>query len=409
MATIFEIAGNVLLFCLVFGMSATVDVKRMRKQMKNRRAILTGIMLQFFFLPFLGFAVVKALDLNHAMGISLLVVTSSPGGSYSNWWCSLFNADLALSVTMTAVSTMLSVLMLPLNLLLYARFTYDNDVISILDWTSLFVALVIVISAIFIGLVVSAKVHSHKFNKMANQVGNIAGISLVVFSALVSNSGGGEAQLWERPWKFYVGVAAPCVLGLAFSNGVTSLFKLKKPERITVSIECCYQNVGIATSVALTMFEGQDLAEAMGVPLFYGLVEAIAIGIYCVVAWKLGWTKAPADTKFWTMISTSFEVIMAEARELQAIEVCLTEEDELETTSSCESTIFAYFKFDKIFVSAGNSKEGKHVKEPSGYDISQYNIEEDVEDEESWAGLVCGSQMPPNLKQRILGGKWESS
>ena len=46
------------------------------------------------------------------------------GGSYSNLWCSLFNADLALSVAMTTVSTIMSLVMLPLNLLIYINLTY---------------------------------------------------------------------------------------------------------------------------------------------------------------------------------------------------------------------------------------------------------------------------------------------
>jgi hypothetical protein len=81
-----DVTGIVLLFCLVFGMSATVDIGCLYAQLKNRKAIGTGILLQFLVLPFLGFMVVKTLNLNHAMGITLLVVTSSPGGSYSNWY-----------------------------------------------------------------------------------------------------------------------------------------------------------------------------------------------------------------------------------------------------------------------------------------------------------------------------------
>lgn len=53
----------------------------------------------------------------------------------------MFNADLALSVTMTAISTILSVIALPANLLLYATFSYEADVTSDLDWKSLFIAL----------------------------------------------------------------------------------------------------------------------------------------------------------------------------------------------------------------------------------------------------------------------------
>lgn len=83
----------------------------------------------------------------------------------------------------------------------------------------------------------------------------------------------------------------------------------------TVSIECCYQNVGIATSVALTMFEGDELAAALGVPFFYGLVEAVLLGIYCVVAWKIGWTKAPKNISIWTALSTSYEIVVQEQKD----------------------------------------------------------------------------------------------
>ena len=169
MVSFLEILGNTLLFALVFGMSATVDIGCMKAQVRNRNAILLGLFCQFILLPFMGFVVVNLFDLEPSIGITLLVVTSSPGGSYSNWWCSLFNADLALSVTMTAISTILSTLALPANLLLYANVSYHADVTSELDWVSVFVALAIVISAIALGLFCSYKFHSYRFNIIANQ------------------------------------------------------------------------------------------------------------------------------------------------------------------------------------------------------------------------------------------------
>lgn len=60
------------------------------------------------------------------------------------------------------------------------------------------------------------------------------------------------------------------------------------------------------------MFKGDDLAEAMGVPFYYGLVEAFVLGIYCVGAWKCGWTKAPRNISCWKAISTSYEIITVE-------------------------------------------------------------------------------------------------
>lgn len=88
-------------------------------------------------------------------------------------------------------------------------------------------------------------------------------------------------------------------------------------------MECCYQNTGIATSVAAAIFEGDDLAVAIGVPLFYGMCEAFFLAIYCVVCWKLGWTKAPASDNFCTVISTSYEVKEMMEQESESIEVVL--------------------------------------------------------------------------------------
>ena len=167
---ILEVIGACLLFCLVFCMSATVDIGCLMAQIKNRRAIATGLFLQFVILPFLGFLVVRTLGMSNPMGITLLVVTSSPGGSYSNWWCSMFNADLALSVTMTAMSTVLSVVALPVNLMIYTRLSYDDDVVSSLDWTALFTSLAIVLFAIGLGLYTSERLNSHNFNLHANRV-----------------------------------------------------------------------------------------------------------------------------------------------------------------------------------------------------------------------------------------------
>jgi predicted Na+-dependent transporter len=77
--------ANAFLFFLIFGLSATVDFTHFKEQLKNKRAIATGVVLQFLVLPLLGFLVVKILDLDRIYGITLLIITSSPGGAYSNW------------------------------------------------------------------------------------------------------------------------------------------------------------------------------------------------------------------------------------------------------------------------------------------------------------------------------------
>jgi len=202
----------------------------------------------------------------------------------------------------------------------------------------------------------------------------------VVFSFTLSSSGGGDKKIWNRPWFFYVGIALPCVLGLFIANLFTSYLRLKKPERVTVSVECCYQNVGIATSVALTMFDGDDLAEAMGVPLYYGLLEAVILGLYCIAAWKIGWTKAPPNVSFCNMLFNSYEVLLAEKaeEELQSIEIMLVNTDNEVDMNKEDDAFFAYFKLDdKVFTGLEEAVSNaivnlpgtKERKRPSGLNL----------------------------------------
>lgn len=232
----------------------------------------------------------------------------------------MFNAELALSVTMTGLSTMLSVVMLPLNLAIYTTGSYSTEVVKSLDWLALFLSLVVVLGGITLGITLSAWYNSTRFNLLANKLGNIAGLSLVIFSAVVSSSGS-DVNIWSYDWNFYIAVLLPALIGVSIATVLATRFALDKPERVAVAVEACYQNTGIATSVAASMFTGDDLAMAVSVPLLYGLFEAVILAFYCMACWKIGWTKAPSNENICTVIFTSYEVEQARMTSPNAIEV----------------------------------------------------------------------------------------
>jgi len=211
---------------------------------------------------------------------------------------------------MTTVSTLTSLIALPINLTIYATNAYSSDIMKSLDWASLYISLFVVIGAALSGIIISARIESIAFQKIGHLIGNLAGMGLVFFSLWVLYSSQDElgGNIWARDWKFYVGVASPFVLGLLLATSIACYLQFKKPERITFSVECCYQNVGIATFLAMTMFQGDSLKGAIGVPLFYGVLQAALMGIYCIMMWKIGWSKAPRDASFFRILSTSYEI-----------------------------------------------------------------------------------------------------
>ncbi|KAK1736145.1 bile acid:sodium symporter family protein [Skeletonema marinoi] len=318
-----QVAINIFLFLLVMGMASTVDIKIMRQQLRNYKAISIGLFCQFFLMPFFGYLVTIAFNLPVPVGVTLIIVVSSPGGSYSNWWCALFNADLGLSVSMTTASTILSLGFLPMNLFIYTYAAYNSkdsevggeSVIKSINFGVIFISIAVVIGAIATGVFCSYKFDTPRWHKIAYIGGNVSGIALIIFSTVLSFKGGSDGSeptpqetiTATRPAD-YVAIALPCLLGLVVATILPTLLKLSKPERLTTAVECCYQNTGIATSAALSLFSGSDLQLAMRVPTIYGFVEAISIAVYLLIFWKLGWSKAPKEEKICTIIVKTYEV-----------------------------------------------------------------------------------------------------
>ena len=243
-----QIITNVLLFFLVMGMASTVDIRDMKNQLRNVKAVSIGLFCQFILLPFLGWAVIMMFALPPTIGVTLLIVVSSPGGSYSNWWCSIFNADLALSVSMTTASTVLSIGFLPLNLLMYSYASYGRtetmsgeSVLSSINFAAIFISLGIVIAAIGTGIFCSWKFDTPRWHRVAYLGGNISGISLILFSTVLSFVGGSDGET-PTPTDVstndnhtrYIAIALPCLFGLAIATVLATLLKLPRPGMSSV-------------------------------------------------------------------------------------------------------------------------------------------------------------------------------
>lgn len=313
----------VLMFMLIFGLAGTIDHAEFRKQFKEKRALALGFCGQFVMLPFLGFCAVKAFDLasltsgpgdtNRGIeAVILLLTTSSPGGSYSNWWCFLFNADLALSVAMTTVSSIASVVMLPLNLAIYLNATGSTNID--VDYRPLSVAVAIVVCGIGAGLFASSKLPSrrHAFHTLANA----AGLSLIALG--FASTSGSHDGLFEQPWNFFAGCTAPCVFGIALSTASALAAGLTKPQVVSVGIETVYQNTALALSVALA---SPSPARAAAVPVFYQAVQVATLFAYSTCAWKLGWTFAPAGVSAYRMLATNYQPVFQKDSALVAEEL----------------------------------------------------------------------------------------
>ena len=140
---------NPLLGLIMFGMGLTLNPKDFRIVFSRPKDVLIGCLAQFTVMPFLAWALTKAFALPPDLALGVILVGCCPGGTASNVITYLAKGDLALSVGMTAVSTLLAPLMTPLLTWLMAGTFVDVDTIGMLQSI-----LYVVIAPIVAGLII---------------------------------------------------------------------------------------------------------------------------------------------------------------------------------------------------------------------------------------------------------------
>jgi len=305
----YRVIIQILIFMLVFGLAGSVDFDHFKERFRSR-GVYIGIFCQFLLMPLVGFVTVTMFQnvLPPLYAVALLIVCASPGGSYSNWWCNLINADLALSVAMTTVSTLVSVVVLPINVILYIELGYKKvnpegaeEVVRLLPYTVIGYTLANVIVAVITGLYFGYNYPG--LQKKANFYGTIAGFISIIMGVFASTTSCADA--FGQDILVYIAVMIPVWVGLFLAMGLASLARLPKPQRVAVSIETAYQNTGIGLAVTLSL--GSEGRAAAIVPVMYGGYEAVIFGIYALFAWYIGWTLSPKDESLITILLNSYQ------------------------------------------------------------------------------------------------------
>jgi predicted Na+-dependent transporter len=120
LTTVQTILLAALLVVLMAGMGASLTMNDFHEVLRRPRGPLIGLLSQYGWMPLIAFGLCKVLGLPDDLAISLIVVGCTPGGTTSNLFTYFAGADVALSVSMTALSTIAAVVLMPLTLYVYA-------------------------------------------------------------------------------------------------------------------------------------------------------------------------------------------------------------------------------------------------------------------------------------------------
>lgn len=247
---------NWLLGIIMFGMGLSLKLSDFKVVFTRPKAVLIGCIAQFTIMPILAWLLCLLFDLPAEIAIGVILVGCCPGGTASNVITYLAGGDIALSVGMTGVSTLLAPIMTPILTYALAGHNVDVDVVSML----LSVTQVVIVP-VALGFV---------FNRYMRSVAEKAVSVLPAFSCLAIATIIGLIMSLNAEKVLSSGLL---VIGIVISHNLLGLFcgyligrtlGLNRPKRIAIAIEVGMQNSGLATSLANTHFAIYPLATIPG-------------------------------------------------------------------------------------------------------------------------------------------------
>ncbi len=247
-AQLAPLAAHIPLFLgiIMFGMGLTLRGSDFALVAKRPWAVLIGVVAQFVIMPLLAWAVGGLYGLTGMAMLGMILVGSSPGGTASNVIVYLGKGDTALSVTMTAISTLLAPFLTPALILWLADEQLD---VGFMDLFGSIVQVVLV--PVLAGLVVRA-VAGGLVAKVLPYLPlvSVSGIVLVVIGVVAANA----QTVLSTGLLLALAVITHNVLGLLLGYATAKVARLDRAARRAVSIEVGMQNSGLAASLAATHF-----------------------------------------------------------------------------------------------------------------------------------------------------------
>ena len=265
---------NPLLGVIMFGMGLTLNLRDFKIVFSRPKDVIIGCLAQFTVMPLLAWGLASAFQLDEALALGVVLVGCCPGGTASNVITYLAKGDLALSVGMTGVSTLLAPLLTPLLTWALAGKSVDVDVAAML-----LSILWVVILPIVVGLFVKAL--WPKFTEKA--VDYLPAISSIVIAFIVAIVIGANAnKLMTGGLVIVIVIILHNVCGLSLGYLIGRLLHLAEPKKRAISIEVGMQNSGLASSLATLHFAAYPMATIPGAifSVWHNISGAIIARLY---------------------------------------------------------------------------------------------------------------------------------
>ena len=266
---------------IMFGMGLSLVSDDFVRLFAYPKAVLVGLCNQLLFLPLIGFAIIVLFDLNPTMAIGVMILSLCPGGPTSNLISQVSRGNIGLSVTLTALASLITVFTIPILLSkAIAYFTGDTDVVIQLPiLETMLQILVITVIPISIGMMIRKRREAFALSMEKPMRTASTVLFVIIFLIIIIANKDNLTQAMKE-------VGLPTLLlnlstmGLGFVSA--KLFGITGKSQISITIESGIQNGTLAFVIATTILNNFE----MGLPTGAYSIWMFITGGYLM--WRLG-------------------------------------------------------------------------------------------------------------------------
>lgn len=278
---------NVSLAIIMFGVALELKPSSFKMLYKTPKPILAGLLSQLVLLPLFTFLLIIFFEPSPSMALGMLLVSSCPGGNVSNFYSSLSNGNVALSVSLTAITSSVSFLLTPFSFTFWASLYEPTS--QILEKVRLDVWDVIVTVVIILIIPLIAGMSFRKKYPLTTRkiVTPIKRLSILIFAGFVAAALYANFEYFVQ-YVFHILfiVFLHNLIALALGYSSATVFRLSDPNRRTLTIETGIQNSGLALVIIFEYFNG--LGGMAMIAAWWGVWHLVSGGL---ISWF--WSRKP--------------------------------------------------------------------------------------------------------------------
>ena len=262
------------LFIIMLGMGLSLQMADFKRIVLYPKAIVIGLTNQLIVLPLVGFLIAVCVPMQPEIAVGIMILAACPGGPTSNLISFMAKGNLALSVSLTALSSVITILNIPFIVAFSSQYFLDvGQEVQLNILQTIGQIFVIVVIPIVIGMVIRNWKPDFAA-KMGKPVRIASGVvlALIIIGLVIKERANFGAYLEQA------GIATFLLNVITMSLGYFSakIFRLSTPSAISISIESGIQNGTLAITIAVVMLQNTSFAIA---PAVYSLLMFLTGGV----------------------------------------------------------------------------------------------------------------------------------